>query len=259
MQAVPRRSTAGRRIPPAAALLALLAIVAGCDTALPSPSSSVTPRPTLAAARPAVQIDETWTALNGEWTFTGRVDPQGDATDVVLEVGPGPQTARTFDTRVTVEDDLTIAGPVTITTRAIPDIDEICVRFSAANSGGTSSTQPLCFPHDLPSIPLPGAPTVSIDPTWTFADGAWSFTARLDPNRAETDLVLETGPGPAANPRFTESNPVSQDVIEGAAVTFSTTNIPDADVACVRFTATNEHGSASSEPLCFDPNGPPPS
>jgi hypothetical protein len=142
--------------------------LAGCESA-PEPSVA----PTESAPRPAVQIDETWTATNGEWTFTGFVDPAGDPTDVMLEVGPGPSTARRFDQQIPVAQDLTEAGPLTTTTRDIPDIDEICVRFTATNGAGTSLTSPLCFPHDLPSFVIdaePPAVTFTAPPTGTTTD-----------------------------------------------------------------------------------------
>ena len=122
--------------------LVALGAVLGCGTS-PPPSTAA---PTTLAVRPAVQIVQEWTAVDGLWTFAGNVDPQGDATDVILEVGPGPTTARRFDTKVPVQQDLMAAGPLTIATRAIPDIDEICVRFTATNSIGTTSSEPLCLP-----------------------------------------------------------------------------------------------------------------
>lgn len=145
------------------------ATLAGCE--VPTPTVA----PTAFALRPSVQIDQTWRADNGEWTFTGRVDPQGDPTDVVLEIGPGPATARQFDRQVPVAQDVTEAGPLTITTRDIPDIDEICVRFTATNSAGTSSSTPLCVPHDLPSFVIDADP-----PTATFAAPATGSTTVLD-------------------------------------------------------------------------------
>jgi hypothetical protein len=145
------------------------AVVAGCIAPTPSATPTVPPPP-----KPSVQIDPTWQAEGGEWTFTGRVDPQGDPTDVVLEIGPGPFTARQFDRQVPVAQDLTAAGPLTITTRDFPDIDEICVRFTATNSAGTSSTSPLCVPHDLPSF------VIDVDPpVVTFSEPALGTTNDL--------------------------------------------------------------------------------
>lgn len=229
----------------------VLAVVLGCGTSPPPPTAS----PTLLAVRPAVQIEQTWTAANDEWTFNGTVDPEGDATDVVLEIGPGPATARRFDAKVPVDEDLMTAGPLTITTRAIPDIDEICVRFTATNSAGTSSSSPLCFPHDLPSIAPPAAPRVEIDPAWTVANGEWAFTVRVDPRGDPTDVVLEIGPGPASAAQF-ETRATAPDLTDPATLTMTTKTIPDAKEVCVRFTATNGLGTASSEPLCFPHESP---
>jgi hypothetical protein len=143
--------------------------LAGCEAVKPSATPTVPPAP-----RPSVQIDPTWQANSGEWTFTGRVDPQGDPTDVVLEIGPGPASARQFDQQVPVAKDLTDAGPVTISTRDMPDIDEICVRFTATNSAGTSSSSPLCVPHDLPSF------IIDVDPpVVTFSVPAFETTTNL--------------------------------------------------------------------------------
>ena len=252
--AAPRPTTASWLVAIALAALAL----AGCESSPPSSEPSAA-RPSLAAARPAVQLDETWTAADGAWTFTGQVDPQGDPTDVVLEVGPGPATARRFDARVPVVEAVTSPGPLSITTRQIPDIDQICVRFSATNGGGTTSSRPLCFPHDLPSIAPPAAPTVAIDDTWTVANGQWTFTVRVDPERLPTDVVLEIGSGPASRFTVGTTAPVGQDLSEAVTLEFATAAIPEVAEACVRFTATNDLGKASSTVLCFAPNGPPPS
>ena len=227
-----------------------LVVALGCDNR-PAPSTA----PTATGVRPAVQIDQTWTATNGQWTFTGTVDPEGDATDVVLEIGPGPATARRFDGKVAVAQDLVDAGPLTIATREIPDIKDICVRFTATNSGGTTSSSPLCFPHDLPSFAPPAAPTVEIDPAWTVANGEWAFTVRIDPKGDPTDVRLEVGPGPAAAGKF-DTQATAQDLTDAATLTMTTRKIPDAKEVCVRFTATNGIGTASSNPLCFPHDSP---
>jgi hypothetical protein len=224
-------------------LITLFAVV-GCDSSTPRVN---TPAP----IRPAVEIDGTWTATNDEWTFAGRVDPQGDPTDVVLEVGPGPSTARRFDAQLPVAQSLTEAGPVTITTREIPDVDEICVRFTATNTAGRSSSTPLCIPHDLPSILPPAAPTIKIDQTFNVADGQWTFTGRLDPGGEPTDVFLDVGSGPATGARFDTQLPVAQDLAEVATLAFTTADMPEVDEICVRFTATNSLGTSSSAPLCF--------
>lgn len=149
------------------ALVALVgaAALVGCDAT--TPTTEPTPEP----ERAGIQIDQTWQARDGEWTFTGSVDPQGDPTDVVFEIGPGPVTTRVFDQQLPVAQGLVDAGPLSITTRDIPDIDEICVRFAATNSAGTSLSTPLCFPHDLPSFVID-----QVSPTTTFSTPAVEST-----------------------------------------------------------------------------------
>ena len=230
----------------------VVVLVAACGAAVPSPSASPS---ALVALRPAIQIDEQWTAADGEWTITGRVDPDGDPTDVVLEVGPGPANARQFDASLPVAQGVTAAGPVTITTRDLPDIDEICVRFTAINSAGSSSTPPLCIPHDPPTAAPPGAPLAEIVPDWTLTDGEWSFIGRIDPKGAATDVILEIGRGPAATVSWDREIPAAQDQVEIATLTITTSDVPDADEICARFTATNALGTASSEPLCVPGDG----
>ena len=230
--------------------MATLAIL-GCESPAP-PSAS----PTAVAVRPAIQIDQDWMAVDDLWTFTGNVDPQGDATDVILEIGPGPATARRFDTKVPVQQDLMAAGPLSIETREIPDIDEVCVRFTATNSVGTSSSSPLCFPHDLPTFAPPSAPTVQIDDRWTVTNGEWAFKTRVDPKGVGTDVTLEIGPGPSSSGEFDTKVPAAQDLTESATLTITTREIPDVDEVCVRFTATNSVGTSSSTPLCFARDSP---
>lgn len=150
--------------------------LAGCEalTATVTPNASggshASTAPGAVAAQPAIQIDPTWTSANGQWTFTGNVDPQGDSTDVKIQIGPGPATTRVFDKELPVAKGLTVPSPLTITTGEIPDIPEICVRFSATNSAGTSLTSPLCFPHDLPSfVPEAGPPVTTFSAPATGA------------------------------------------------------------------------------------------
>jgi hypothetical protein len=158
----------------ALALLRLAAIVvgaaafAGCEA---SPSDALTPTgaPTTSAFRPAIRT-ETWRVANDEWTFTGHVDPMGDSTDIVLEIKPAVE--RQFDIALPVAQDIVDAGPVTLTTRDVPDIAQICVRFTATNSAGTSFSTPLCFARDQPSA-LPD----DVPPTTTFSAPATDTSA----------------------------------------------------------------------------------
>src|SRR5687768_18589835 len=99
-------------------LLAVVAVV-GCAAPPPSPAASL--------GRPVVQIDDEWSEADGRWTFTGRLDPQGGATDVVFEIGPGPSTARRFDTQLTVGEGVASERSLTVPTEEIPAIAEVCV------------------------------------------------------------------------------------------------------------------------------------
>jgi hypothetical protein len=159
--------------------------LAACDAA----PSTVAPNPTAGAsalaARPGIRIDPTWKAVGGQWTFTGEVEPQGDPTDVVLEVGPGPINLRQFDHQVPVAHALTDSGPLTSTTAAIPDIPE-------TNGAGTSSTTPLCFPHDAP----PSTVGDNVPPATTFsAPATGSETVIKSTSFSVTWTEVETGSG----------------------------------------------------------------
>ena len=215
--------------------IALAAAVAG-TTALAGCDAEVLPSavaPTELPPRPAIEIDGTWTADGGEWTFTGYVDPARDPTDVVLEIGPGPATLRQFDERVPVAQAVVDAGPLTITTREIPDIDEICVRFSATNSAGTSVSSPLCVPHDLPSIVIDADPPTATFSTpatgtatdlnvrtytvaWTEADVGTGVGRRSLQRRAATDRAGTCGEFEDDGEVLTDVSPVAvSDLVDG--------------------------------------------
>lgn len=235
--------------------MAVTIALAACDAVAPSVGPSPSPTSDVFADRPAVQMDTTWTAAKGQWTFTGSVDPQGAATDVVFEIGPGPETLRQFDTQLPVVQQLTAAGPLTITTGQIPNIPLICVRFTATNEVGTSFSTPLCFLHDLPTIPPPGAPTVRIDQVAPAANGQWTVSAYIDPKGAATDAVLDVGTGPASAPTFTSHISMTKGMTEAATLQV-TTAVPQSAEVCIRVIATNSIGTTSSAPSCFSPVAP---
>ena len=236
-----------------ALLAAAVVVLGGCDTSAPTGAPS--PTPGVFADRPGVTIDGTWTAQNGRWTFTGSVDPLGAPTDVVLDVGPGPQTLRQFDTHLPVVRQVVDAQALTITTDQIPDIPEICVRFTATNRVGSSVTPPLCFPHVVPTIPPPGAPVVRIDNVAPAANGQWTISAYVDSKRAATDAVLDIGTGPASSPSYTAHVSLAKAFLDAATLQIAV-SVPNADEVCVRVTATNSVGTTSSAPTCFSPAAP---
>lgn len=242
---------AARRV--ALLTIGVVVLLAACDSAVPTVAPS--PTPGVFESPPGVAIDGTWTAKDGQWTFTGSVDPQGAPTDVLLQIGPGPETLRQFDTQVPVAQQLADAGPLTVTTAQIPKIALICVRFAATNRAGTSYTQPLCFPHDPPTNPPPGAPLVRIDATAPATNGQWTIWAYVDSKGVATDAVLDIGTGPASGPTYTSHVSIAK------AFTYSATlqvavDVPKADQVCVRVTATNSVGTTSSAPSCFSPAAP---
>lgn len=233
-------------------------MAAACDAtapASPTPPGS-TPLPTVGvfADRPGVAIDGTWTRKGDAWTLTGSVDPQGSPTSVVLEIGPGPDTLRQFPTQVPVSQGVTVAGPLTITTDKIPDIPEICVRFTATNAAGSSSTSPLCFPHDLPTAPPPGEPTVRIDQVAPGDNGQWTVTAYIDPANSPTAVILDIGKGPAGSQPFSSHVAVTSAMVLPGSVQVAFTPT-DAPTTCIRIEATNSVGKATSEDACFSPAG----
>ena len=236
-----------------ALLAAAVVVLAGCDTSAPTGAPS--PTPGAFADRPGVTIDGTWTAQNGRWTFTGSVDPLGAPTDVVLDVGPGPQTLRQFDSHLPVVRQVADAQVLAITTDQIPNIPERCVRFTATNQVGSSSTPPLCFPHDIPTLPPPGAPVVRIDNVTPAANGQWTVSAYVDSKRAATDAVLDIGTGPATSPTYTAHVSLVKAFLDAATLQVSV-DVPSAGQVCIRVTATNSVGTTSSAPTCFSPAAP---
>ena len=246
----------GHAYPRAIAIAAIALVAAACDATAPSPTTGVTPGPTrgVFADRPGIAIDQTFGRLSGRWSFSGRVDPQGAPTDVVLEIGPGPETLRQFYTQVPVAQGVTTASPVSVTTTDIPDTREICVRFTATNTSGTSSTTPLCFPHDLPTPAPPGEPTVRIDQVAPGSNGQWLVTAYIDSMNSPTNVVLDVGKGPLGATLYS-SHIVMATAFQLAGsiqVAFTPT---DAPTTCIRVVATNSVGRTTSADSCFSPAG----
>jgi hypothetical protein len=119
------------------AALVVAAIAAGCE---PSASPLSPTEPPLKA--PTIQFDR-YTATNGVWTFYATVNPGGSPTEVVLETGVGTEDAPVFDDRVPVASDMLSSGQVTAVVEYPEDV-AFCVRFTARNEVGTTSTAPRC-------------------------------------------------------------------------------------------------------------------
>lgn len=248
----------GHAYPRAIAILAAALVAAACDATAPAsatpPGSTPTPTVGVFADRPGIAIDTTWTHQGAGWTITGSVDPHGSPTDVVLGIGPGPETLRQFPTDVPVAQGVTVAGPLSITTDKIPDIPLICVRFTATNAAGASSSSPLCFPHDLPTAAPPGEPTVRIDQVQPGENGRWTVTAYIDPANSPTTVTLDIGKGPAGSQPFSSHVAVTSAMVLPGSVQVAFTPT-DAPTTCIRIEATNAVGKATSEDACFSPAG----
>jgi hypothetical protein len=117
---------------------AVLALVACGEPASPSPSFPSEP--------PSIVLVD-WTATDGHWTIRASVDPKGSPTDVFVEYGPGPAASPSFTESIVVENDLnepTFISP----TVDLPEDVELCVRLTATNEVGSTSTTARCpFPR----------------------------------------------------------------------------------------------------------------
>ena len=113
-----------------------VAVVAAC---VPAPPATSPPPPPTA---PTVVLGN-WTATDGQYTFTGSVNPRGSPADVVLEYGIGPVSAPVYDQSIPVEEGMLTAAAVSATVE-LEDGVEFCVRFTATNEVGSGSSQPYC-------------------------------------------------------------------------------------------------------------------
>jgi hypothetical protein len=91
------------------------------------------------------------------WTFHGSVNPNGSSTDVVLEVGSGTTEAPTFDRELPVAEGLILPDAFEFQTSNL--IAPFCVRFTATNEVGVTSTPALC--PTAPHLSFPPDPTVA--------------------------------------------------------------------------------------------------
>jgi hypothetical protein len=229
------------------AVVAVVALLAACREQAVAP----TPRATRPPIAPIVQMDQSWTAIGGHWTFTGYLDPEGYPSDVALDYGQGSVSSMQVLGQVPVAQAVSTAGPITVTTSQIPKVDQVCVRFAATSQIGSSTSQPLCFPYTPPTAQPPVPPSVEIQTDVTFANGAWTFAVSVDPGNALTSVALQIGHGPASKPVYTSTIEVAKGVSDTSTIQFTTKDLPEVSTVCVRFVATNSAGKASSDPLCF--------
>lgn len=137
-----------RRIWALLVALAVAVAVGSCDAVTISPSATASP-PTAPLMRfpggGGYSFDGT------TWTFHGSVNPNGSPTDVVLEVGSGTREAPAFDRSLPVAEGLILPEAFEFETDEL--VAPFCVRFTATNAVGTTSTPPLCLRAGLASFP----------------------------------------------------------------------------------------------------------
>lgn len=126
-------------------LVPVLALaIAGCSEPVPE-----TPTPSPPTA-PTIVVGN-FTGIDGRWTFNASVHPRGSPTDVVLEYYLGPEGSRDFDQRVDVETGLLDSGTMTAQL-VLADDAVFCVRFTATNEVGSTSSEPRCLGERPPGV-----------------------------------------------------------------------------------------------------------
>ena len=120
-------------------LATVVVAVAGCDvvTVSPSPSESTPSAPFI-----RFRTDSTAQFDGERWTFLATLGPNGSPTDLVLEVGSSTLEAPAFDRTIPVE--AVVIAPRSMDFRVVLPEGSFCVRFTATNAVGTSSTALHC-------------------------------------------------------------------------------------------------------------------
>jgi hypothetical protein len=120
-------------------MLAIGAVAAACD-AVPVTPTATPFRPTAPLMR--YQSSSAWELDGANWTFKGSVNPNGSPTDVVLEIGSGTEGDPAFDRSLPVKEGLIL--PEAFEFETDDPVPPFCVRFTATNEVGTTSTPALC-------------------------------------------------------------------------------------------------------------------
>ena len=97
-------------------------------------------------------------------------------------------------------------------------------------------------------------PTVaySTEHTHTFSGTVWTFYATVNPNGSPTTVALELLADPGDPTSVERTLPVAEGVTTPGAVSVDA-ELPESGESCVRFTATNAEGTASTTPYCVTP------
>jgi hypothetical protein len=108
--------------------------------------------------------------------------------------------------------------------------------------------------------PTPGPPSIRpASGSSTFDGRIWTLHVVVEPKGEPTDVVIEWGTGTETGP-FDHLIPMAEDVVDIGQVSIQTTELPADFAYCIRFTATNSFGTASTPARCFPgiPSGWPP-
>jgi hypothetical protein len=109
--------------------------------------------------------------------------------------------------------------------------------------------------------PTPGPPAIRPDTgsSNTFDGMTWTLSVLVYPQGEPTDVAIEWGTGTEAGP-FDHVIPMAEDVLDAGRILIQTRDLPPDPPFCLRFTATNSYGSASTPAHCVPglPSGVPP-
>lgn len=105
--------------------------------------------------------------------------------------------------------------------------------------------------------PTPGPPSIrpAAGSSWNFDGRVWTLSVVVEPKGMPTDVVIEWGTGTESGP-FDHVIPMAEAVVDLGVVTTRTSDLPTDGGYCLRFTATNAFGSASTTAVCSPPVRP---
>lgn len=107
--------------------------------------------------------------------------------------------------------------------------------------------------------PTPGPPSIrpAAGTSGIFDGRTWTLYVTVEPKGVATDVVIEWGTGTENGP-FDHVIPMAEAVVVAGRVSTQTSELPADAAYCLRFTATNSFGSASTPPYCMPAPPKPP-
>lgn len=100
--------------------------------------------------------------------------------------------------------------------------------------------------------PTPGPPSIrpASGSSGTYDGRTWTLYVVVEPKGERTDVVIEWGTGTQAGP-FDHVIRMADDVVDAGQISTRTSDLPADGGYCLRFTATNSFGSASTPARCL--------